>query len=369
MADEDVWERFQVRKDAERVAVKAHARWLACVRDEQVAKRVLQAAVADWHGAGVSQRGIGHRLGLSHPTVAGMIERSAESPPSQEPLERRPVPVVFPGELDDYLPAFGELASIWLAFEEADILIELGRHPVAFAYGSSVEIPRMVLVNSAGEALGVDDCVPGYGGTGPHNAFDVLLKLGLAETEARAVFQHRFLHYDLVNGNHRLELAPRHDLYVRGLRLIDGFPVVVVEDEEGVAHNWISHVLDREPRLSWADGERVARVYLDYEAAALAGLRALTPLDHRIRTLIIEQGELQLWIPAYLPREWTQFVSDEAAEILETAGLSPEISARTWVQKILAHTSRRHALFADISRDGQGHLARDPQPLPSKLED
>lgn len=60
--------------------------------------------------------------------------------------------------------------------------------------------------------------------------------------------------------------------------------------------DWARDVLHASPPLRWAQGKRVARCYRTFAAVEDAGLRGGSHFgDSGPVTVIIEQGQLQLW--------------------------------------------------------------------------
>lgn len=168
----------------------------------------------------------------------------------------------------------------------------------------------------------------------------------------------------------------RYAVSASDLTVIDGDLVVTVRRPDGiVAHlsggpqpsladpvrAWVTEVLDRQPAFPWARGGRVARCYLDR-------LSAPRPVDPHERypepvSLIIEQGDLQLWCSAYFPLDCTSYLSEEAYSVLDAVDLFPadlaQAEARTWFQRLLARQQRRPA-FIDVSSGGDEALRRPP---------
>lgn len=397
----------------EREAVRAVARYRAAQGAVEDTREELATRVAAWVKAGATQRAVASRLGISHPTVGALLDRaghirhtSAPSAPQTNvdtTIDRtrdadgaehikRPVPMLRLADLDDYLPAFGDVREAYVAFSSLDVLLESGLHPAAFAYSSLVEPPTMLLRNDRGEAIGVQDCNAGYNGTGPGNAEQVLRELGWPEDVAEQVYQYRFMHLS----RERVERTELNPLSIAGpgrLRLIDGKPTVVVDagtmrlaapigplqsgeqddpwrERNGESHrleDWITTLLNREPRLPWADGERVARCYLDREVAEAHGLRVPTAFGaSEVLSVIVEQGEAQLWFPAVFPLDWTEYISKEAYRLLAAAGLYPDESTaahpHAWLRRLLAGRRRRPP-YIDLSPSGASSLNRQPAPL------
>jgi hypothetical protein len=80
-------------------------------------------------------------------------------------------------------------------------------------------------------------------------------------------------------------------------------------------------------------------------------------------TVILEQGDTQLWCQTSVPLDWTEFLSQETYDLLGRADLYPEslrdMEPHTWFQKLLARRAQRPP-YVDISQDGASHLRREP---------
>lgn len=378
-----MWE-LSDRRIAEHEAIEAATRWKVVADQEQAALALFAGKARKWRETGASLREIGAATGVSHTQVKSLIEnRSAVQP--MDPT-RAPVPVVTMSQFFDfYQDLFGEAVEVTIAFNSSDILFESGRHPEVFAQGGgSIYVPTLMMKNARDDLITIRDCNCGYGGTGPSNSADLLRKLGWEEDTAQLVFDHHFVQLRR-DGNHIAERDPRTDVSVGAIQLdpsggINIVPAPVPAFELRMARakddpdprlapftGWISQLFDRAPRMPWADGHRVARCYLTHDAIDAANMRSTTGMLHSYRpdyiSVIIEQGDTQLWCQTSIPYDSYAILSQETYHLLGIAGVYPdelrnaEPSSR--IQKLLARRPKRLSYY-DISTDGTRTLQRVP---------
>jgi hypothetical protein len=355
----------------------AHAQVLALEHELAAARAQLALAADELVQMGESRRTVARQLGTSHAQVGVLVDEAQQA---RACVPDQLVPVIYPWQVADYRDSFGDPAEVFVASSTLDLLVGSRLHPASFLVGTHTAIPNLLLRSRTGAVMGVEDCQCGYGGTGPHNSHRVLRELGVEDADAKLVFGYAYIHLDRVTGQHQLAKDPY--ISFEQLELHAGAPTGIVTrslfpkvSRSGVPQvpawkrqsaEWVHHVLDAEPRLPWADGERVARCYLTSEAAEEAGLRR-----HGIRwerfTMIIEQGDAQLWVPAYQPHGFSELLSEEQYELLAVADLYPEkLAARergNWLQRLLAQYRTRPP-YIDISRSGTARLQREPHGQP-----
>ncbi|MFD8666575.1 hypothetical protein ACFV1U_14380 [Streptomyces microflavus] len=340
-------------------------------RDRSVAGFVAFGEQHEGARDAVSRRAIGRQLGVTHPAVNAMVERArtrSRGPAALAPL----VPVLGADEAREYVQsgALGDIARVLVAMYPGDILLESGLDPSAFANGTDIDVPNMLIQSADGAAIGVEDCLAGYGGTGPSNTVRLLEELGFPVDLAREVFDYRFVELApdrvLRSGDavHQvgggLELSSDGQYFIARVRsqrtYLPGGDLIAAHTVAA----WCSEVMDEPERYPWAAGERRARVYLDRNAAA--SLNNDDP--HRIASnrysVVIEQGRLQLWVSAYFPYNFADLLSTEQLHALDAAGMRPEgIEPRTWLDRFLPRRRERPP-FILISEDGQD-LAHSPE--------
>ncbi|WP_371666329.1 hypothetical protein OG306_40435 (plasmid) [Streptomyces sp. NBC_01241] len=325
--------------------------------------------------AEASRRTLARELGVTHPVIKSMIERAGRDAYPVDPT--RLIPVLSASEAARYVKsgAFGHVTGATAAFTETDILLESGRHPKAFADGTRIAAPNMLLRNAEGELLGVEECLAGYGGTGPSNSFRLLQELGWREEVAREVLHYRFIEFDIEQGVVRTSEESLHHCggsleYTDGhlvARLRRGRPwtpvgrTAPVGDPLGL-RTWVDEILTKPETYPWVAGPRVARVYLNRDTA--------TGLQDRIRyrpgvrnspfSVVIEQGELQLWCSAIYPSDWAELLSKEQLDVLAAVDMYPaDVEPRGWLDKFLPRRRERPD-YIDISADGTSVLQHEP---------
>lgn len=269
---------------------------------------------------GRSWRDLGAEFGMSHTQARRLAEESIDSGDF--------VPVLDWEEAPAALAGFGEISRIVIAFEVADVLVASRLDPRAFALGSAIRTPNLLLQNSAGVWAGVRDCMCGYGGTGPHNTVALLTELGLTGDLRRIVMGHSYIDVpvidrELVPEQGVLEAEPRAKFSPP--RDVDASGAVVAKlrsrrwdrwaDGEGMTGEligWAEAFLLAEDPPAWAAGPLRARCYTSYEAVEEAGLRS----SDESYTLVLERGSLQIWCPAYLPVRHHELLSSEVRAVL-----------------------------------------------------
>ncbi|MFJ8166521.1 hypothetical protein ACIRBY_37155 [Streptomyces sp. NPDC096136] len=324
-------------------------------RDRAVARFVAlgEEHAGARHETGV--RAIGRELGVTHRAVTGMVERArtrTPHPSADAPL----IPVLGAEEARAYVEsgALGDLTRVQVAFNPADIVLESGLDPSVFPDLGDHDAPNMLIHGADGAVIGVEECLSGYGGTGPSNTVRLLKELDFPEDIRREVYPHRYIELTR-SGVIRASEESLHRVG-GGLALSpDGghFVVRVREDMPRAVADWTAEVMAEPAKYPWAAGPRRARVYLDRAAAA--------PLQEPYRvwrgnhtfTVVIEQGRLQLWVAAYPPFRFNDILSREQLLVLDAADLRPaDVEPRTWLDRFIP-ARRERPPFLVISEDGQ----------------
>lgn len=275
--------------------------------------------------------------------------------------------------------SFGDPVEVMTAFNSADILLATGLHPAAFTTPTGhLEVPNMLLINNRRQGIGLKLVNCGYRGAGPGNTERLLAALDWPAGHIALVEDHRFLRLSRHAVLQR-SAEPLSDLSLAGVRVApDGTVTVQLGRPERLenvatrllgtgsvdpARAWIANVLHRSPQLTWAQGRPVARCYRTAEAADGAGLRDRH--DHGdLITVIIEQGQLQLWCPMPLPHPAGWGLPQETCDLLDAVGLPTRSvsrrSASPWWGPLVS-ALRLSAPYVDISAAGDLHLRRTPQ--------
>ncbi|MFB7031000.1 MULTISPECIES: hypothetical protein [unclassified Streptomyces] len=323
-------------------------------RDRSVARFVALGEEHEGARHKASRRAIGRELGVTHRAVTGMVERARTRAPhlaADAPL----IPVLSAEQAREYVEsgALGQLARVQVAFNPADIILESGLDPSAFPDLGDHDAPNMLVHGSDGSVIGVEECLAGYGGTGPSNSVRLLRQLGFAEELAREVFQHRYIEL-APSGILRASVDSVHSVGA-GLALSADGTHFVTRLPHGAADTvaaWTAEVMDEPDRYPWAAGIRRARVYLDRDAAAplQEPYRAWRGTNHV--SIVIEQGRLQLWCAAIYPFNFSDLLSTEQLRVLDAADMRPgDIEPRTWIDRFLPQRRERPPYIV-ISEDG-----------------
>lgn len=343
---------------------------------------------------GQSRSAVARLLGVSHTYVAALIERAAKASPPSTQDEQWLTPVLHGDAALTYLQQTRRsVVTVIAAFSAGDALLASGLHPQAFEQGQnySLYVPNMLCQLDDGSWLGVDNAVPGYGGTGGTNLVRFLEDLGLPAALVSSIADYRYSRADVTSGQvdgtnvwpryPAGEFTPIEGAYVVDLgstALASGDPRV---DESGFYSSWDGRsaletwldYLDGPECPEWMRGDRVARVFLNEDAARQQGFvhsRAPLGVGRRARAcpLIIEQGQLQLWLPLLPTRDSTQMLSPELYQALTEAGLYPtELASRDDRSRFWRYLDARlrpdaRPNWIDISTQGDLHLRAVPRP-------
>lgn len=367
-------------------AVAAAARVGQITLADEAARAELADWAVQWHQAGASLRTIAASLGMNHVQVKRMIDQT------DRPYPRSVVPIISAHQLlEYYLPSFGQPERAIVTFNDGDMLLSAGIHPADYAsFFSELHLPNLLLFNADGDALGIQDANCGYGGCGPSNTEWLLERLDWPADQIPMVSTHRYLELSR-SGPIRAEVNPISHVDSRWLTVLpDGGIRIrprsgrdatfklggsgVREQQDNYVHNgegnlakdWIAEVFDATPRFLWADGVRVARCYLSHEAIAHAGLRdrGRSYSGPSFASVIIEQGDSQLWCQTSVPLDYTEHFSDATLNLLDTAGLAQDRTSTPtrWLRKLLGGVTQKRD-FIDVSVSGQSTLRRDPSDM------
>lgn len=371
-------------------------------RNEEAARSIDlelgRVAVKLLEDPGTTLTTLAAKAGVSHTTIKNWTKFAGQIP---EPTAQERLAVYRSWEAADYVRQLDgvQILRVVGGFSEVDVLNASELDPRFFDAGQYLHVPHMVWQLDNGEWVGLGDVNVGYGGAGCDTARRALVQAGLAQDVADELVAWRFVDArDLTRPDswakqRQWPATPRplprivegHIIYRRpalswtylwGDRMRGHRPAV---DPTGLLPSappvsgleaWIDFL---DNPLPWAEGERVARVFLDSDTAAAQGFVTVDDfLAHSTRPrsphLVIEQGPVQLWceLDGLTDEEKRKgrLFDPEVWEILELAGLVSEdmrdIEEReTSLVRRLIRTFRGSAGlpdFWDISRDGQQHL-------------
>lgn len=352
-----------------------------------------------------SKSGIGRLLGVSHTTVSNLMAIADQAELPSPPALGLPI---FPNRLaSEYVVERGAriLRSI-SAFDEGDALFQSNLDPRLFAdpERGSLQLPAMLWQLDSGEWVGVDEATVGYGGAGCDMSRNALVEAGVDKQIADEIVSWRFC--DAVNIDdpatwQKNTIWPVHS---RGIPSVVG-TMIVVDFGEGLQRirswnefpqpwrpeidqsgfypsvtpqtsleAWISF-LDGDDLPTWAQGPRVARVFITSDEAENQGFvrRAesygISYGQKSIPTLVIEQGDVQLWGHFYPDEDRSQLLPSAAYESLAIAGVYPtelaerdQRNARPWSRFLhaIAGADRNLPPAIDVSHTGTDHLRHTP---------
>lgn len=243
-------------------------------------------------------------------------------------------------------------------FDDSDAALRSNLSPIAFSAEDRLDPPNMLWHLDTGEWVGVSGTPVGYVGVGPRVASAALIAAGVAEDLAEEISRHRFCDAvditdpqtwetsrmwpvegrswpDLVNG--RLVVAWGPDVpgqgYSYGLKINQPDP-----DPSGFypsSHatpgweQWIDF-LDQEDLPDWAEPVWPRRAWLFYDESQaeehgfLMEGRGMGHGHFASPTVVLTQGEVQLWAFHSRPDEPGRLVHDDTLKLLKRAGLPTE---------------------------------------------
>lgn len=351
-----------------------------------------------------SKSSLGRLLGFSHTHVATLIERARAMP---VPPANERIPVMENTIAGEYVMSIGaSIVRSISGFSSGDVLVQSGLDPRLFAEEGEqrLDIPSMLWQLDSGEWIGVSEVTVGYGGTGPDYARHALRSAGVNRSVAAEIVQHRFCDAVNIDEPSTWFVSTRWPVHARSVPRVLGDRMVIMfgdglaslqefhagldlrrepVDETGFYASdhpethleaWLRFLNDRKNLPDWAQGPRTARVFRNAEAAGASGFLATTSAWGRWGNstspcVVIEQGKVQLWGFFYRPRDTTQYLPDEAYQVLAIADVYPttlaerdERTARPWGRFVSTFFNVRDGLpdAIDVSVDGKGVLEFTP---------
>lgn len=353
---------------------------------------------------GMSVSEIARRVGIPRPTLNEFIaaaEKSEAGAHSATP-PATPLPVLSGNELVTAAREGGPVIEIAASFGDADTLFLSGEPFARFVnpnWGSGMRIPNLMLRLEGRGWIGVANTTVGYGGTGPGNACQALVSVGIDDDLARDIaYGNRVSHirFDddgspeyLQEGSQwpRFGLsAPEpfgdsHDRFRIRMLVDDGFPErddsapprepgyqpgfhPSPPDDLTLWQRWLKY-LDSPPAWLPSPTARGGTLFTSLDAAWEAGFCDESRAEREARRqgavriglggftsstyqLIIEQGAVQLWLTAYTSTDPSVWVPREFHDVLRDADLLPEDvvvadEASTLRKLVSRHRNRRPA--------------------------
>lgn len=352
--------------------------------DLEIGQRAYEVLTTDEYA---SKSSLGRILGFSHTHIGNLVER-ARSAPAAPARER--IPVMENTLAGEYVMSIGArvIRSV-SGFHAGDVLVTSGLDPRLFAEEGQqrLNVPYMLWHLDTGDWVGVSQATVGYGGTGCDYARSALERAGISRDAARTIVRWRYCDAVNVDDETTWKTSQRWPVSARstpivmddrmivpfgdGLSTLQPYQHLAVDrhrdpvdetgfypsvTEESHLEAWL-RFLDDSPNLpDWARGERVARVFRNAEAAAEDGFVATSKAWGRAGTtayasIVIEQGNVQLWGFYYRPRDTTQYLPEEAYQVLSLASVYPadlatrdERAARPWSRFVAGFVPHRDGL-------------------------
>lgn len=281
------------------------------------------------------------------------------------------------------------IVRIIAGIDEWDVLWSLGCHPREIA-GTGHTVPHMAWILDDDTVVLVVDVNSGYGGVGPRRSLEVLRAAGVPATLAERIAYHRFVDVDPrspVTGTFEKQ-SPHHSLGAVLLDPTSDRVIVPILKNGGAGRRRPAKVdvaaqiagydeiqlpttmLDRwlyvleDPVPSWIGAgrdDRAARLFTTREAVQAAGFVTRTDTlqaSDDLHGLIIEQGNVQIWIKLMLPMQsdLPRYAHrDTAYEHLQNAGFDPTRyatkDARPRWQRVLRNKVRPIPSYVDFKRE------------------
>ncbi|WP_434157575.1 hypothetical protein [Clavibacter michiganensis] len=370
--------------------------------DLEIGRRAAAAVEAEEY---TTKASLGRLLGLSHTHVGNLIEAARNAP---APSAAEQIPVMDNSTAGDYVTSIGaRIVRSVSGFDAGDVLVQSGLDPRLFV-GPDDQIPNvpyMLWLLDSGDWVGVSQATVGYNGTGCDFSVSALVRAGVPDRVAREIVLWRFCDAVDVDDDSTWITSTRWPVHARTVpQVIDDRMVVLFGDglrslrsyhgstytnqpdvdetgfypsvtEESHLEAWLRFLNDTENLPEWAKGPRVARVFRTHAAAAEDGFTAVGAswgsasgmTTHPC--IVIEQGYVQLWGFYYRPRDTSQFLPDEAYEVLSLAGVYPETLverdqrvARPWARFLANFVPQNDGLpdRIDVSLSATDQLVHTP---------
>ncbi|MDN5899311.1 MAG: hypothetical protein L0H74_04515 [Brachybacterium sp.] len=300
------------------------------------------------------------------------------------------VPLLSGAELQEHVSRHGGLARILASFERADPLYMSGVDPTRLVSGGVVVVPNMLISTRDGDWVAVRNVNVGYAGTGPSNAIRELSGLGLDPDLAEQIASRRVsdvtlciqasdpqAHFDDAPPLGLPAPQPLHDWFVSPVELEDTFQVLrrrkKVRDPDRhlspLLERWLNYLdRPREELPAWLHGSRHARVYLDRSAAQADGFAPVTlrpgAPPSAVYPLLIEQGQLQLWVDLPTSNDPTVLFTNEIYDALGLAGFYTHQQrardAKSAFWRWLHTLGARRPAYVDLHAAGLRHVPGIP---------
>ncbi|SHU30786.1 Uncharacterised protein [Mycobacteroides abscessus subsp. bolletii] len=241
------------------------------------------------------------------------------------------VPTVTYGHVSELTEKYGPVSRV-IGHVGSDVVLyesDLGLKPFyrdGDRYGKYIFCEHMLLRFGDDAWVQVEGMQFGYGGTGPSNAYRVLLGVGLPEEIAELVFARNSI--NLIIGDDGDIVEKEFDDYPPSLPKLadDGSLVVIIhgsrlgESNRELLRWWIDYLDSEDVRVPWTDGPRRISVYHSRSDAREDGFDSYDGIPQ----LIIEQGDLQIWLIEFVEDDSSVWIPRQFRRYLEILGALPE---------------------------------------------
>ncbi|MBF9319425.1 hypothetical protein [Mycobacteroides chelonae] len=337
-----------------------------CVENLDIANLELGEALEEYRKTfSVSSTELARRFDISPVVVEELADLSLGR--STALKSNGTIPVISQGHVPDMIEQFGRVTRVIGHVSSNAVLCESGL-PIEKFYrdsehsGRYVHCEHMLLRFGRDAWAQVERVLYGYGGMGPTYAHKALQNAGLPEEIAELVFYQNYVNYVIDDEGCAAEKEFGAAFPSEPELASDGSLVAVIRGyswDEGVAEQvryWIDYLDSADESLPWSNGERRISLYGSSIDAKQDGFSSA----HGIPQLIIEQGDLQLWVvvstdddkTVWIPEELRPYarILGEFSEEMEKDDASP---FRRW---LTSHGSRRPRILTGR----QGGISRTP---------
>lgn len=324
---------------------RAHQRHIRAI-DQQLGRLARTALDEDSY---TTKAALGRMLGISATAVANLID-GIEAPAGQDRMV-----VLDNTDAGLYVRKQGaRIVRSISSFDDSDAWAHALIDPRdLYDEDGKGELPHVFWLLDTGEWVGVTNATVGYGGTGCGYTEQALIAAGTDPQAAHDIVSWRFCDArditdpgtwttsdrwpvtrltapTVTNGYLIARFGPalRHleTSWRRSEATVDSTGFYPSASEQTAADAWIA-LLDSPDCPVWAQGPRRARIFVDSEAAALqeyithGQFHGLLHSPYVCPTVVIEQGDLQLWAHFDRPSEPWRLLSDETYAFLRLAGI------------------------------------------------
>lgn len=225
------------------------------------------------------------------------------------------IPVISQGHIPDMIEQFGRVTRVIGHVSSNAVLCESGL-PIEKFYRDGVYSDRYIhcehmLLRFGRDAWAqVERVLYGYGGMGPTYAHKALQNAGLPEDIAELVFYQNYVNYVIDDEGYASEKDFGEVFPSEPKLASDGSLVVVIKgyswDDEVAEQmrDWIDYLDSPDASLPWNTGERRVSLYCSRDDAEQDGFAS----PEGVPQLIIEQGDLQLWLVEWVDDDPTVWI-------------------------------------------------------------